>query len=360
MKILLINFLDKRYGSTYRARQIFRCLKEINADVKYIESNSSIEGAVSIPQADNGFGYLVAMAIRSFYCLFLSYDVIYIQKFILPAVPCIAIAKFRRKKVYVDWDDLDSDFQRTQFRKNITKGIEAAYPKKASLITVHNEYLKKHAQNAGAKDVRLLNQIVDTVSFDPDKYDSAETKIQLNLKNKVVAGFLCTLTHGGAADLDIIAEAMNEAVRKYPQLFFLIIGGGPLETSFKESFEGRGLRNYRITGLLKQEDVPKYVSACDFCMVYMRDNPGNKMRMSFKTLEYLAMNKTVVGNFTGETLDKLGPYCIHTGLRAEDFVKVIGKVIDTGNFLAPHQARKYILENHSIETMKTQLKEIFG
>ncbi|MBU0952171.1 MAG: glycosyltransferase [Elusimicrobia bacterium] len=360
MKILLINFLDKRYGSTYRARHIFKCLKELGHSVKYIESNSpgGNDGATSVYQADSNTGYIYATLVRSFYCLFSKYDVLYLQKFILPAVPCIIIGKLRNKKVIVDWDDLDSDFQRTAFRKNLTTKIEFNYPKKVDSITVHNEYLKKFALSMGAANVFSVNQIVNTEIFDPSKYIQEEEKGKLGLKGKILAGFLCTLTHGGAGDLDLVAEAVKMARKRYSDLFFLVIGGGPLENEFAKAFDEAGLKNYLITGLVLQDDVPKHLAACDFCLIYMRETAGNKMRMSFKVLEYLSMNKKVVGHVVGETKDKLEKYIVVSGAKAQDFSDKICSVIEKKEYLSNNNSRDYIIQNHSIEIMKKQLSEV--
>jgi len=118
MNILFINVMEERHGSTYRARRLASLLAAKHT-VCYLESNcndkkevfpSDINNGnrvISIPQKGSAAGFILASLKRCLFCLREDFDLIFLQKAWPLTLPCLVIAKLRRKKVVIDCDDLD-------------------------------------------------------------------------------------------------------------------------------------------------------------------------------------------------------------------------------------------------------------
>lgn len=357
MKILLINPLDERSGLKVRARGFYTILKALNYDVSYIESNYQGDDPliISIPQKDTLIGYFIACLRRLWLCLWMSYDLLWVHKFLPVNIPCIIAGKIRGKKVLVDWDDLDYTYQPTWFRKTLTKWAEYRMPKYVDWITTHNQGIKDYAEKIGAKKVAIIPQGIDTSVFNPDMYDRNELRVDLGLKGKKVICCLCTLDWGGARDLDTIFLAVSQAIKKREDIMFLIIGGGVLAERFRRMAVNLKITQVLFTGLISQDEVAQHLAASDLALIYMSDDVGNRMRFSLKLLEYLSMRKTVVGHLVGPSKDYFGEYCVLTNYDIDDFSEKIVEVLNT----APQvkDARSYIVENYDWDIVKKSIKE---
>ena len=211
MKILFVNPLDDRSGTKVRTRGFCTALRSLGHDVSYMESNYHGDDphTISIPQADSLPGFCVASLRRFRYCLFMPYDLLFIYKCLPVNIPCIIAGKLRRKKVVVDWDDLDSAFQPTAFRKAITRWTERWMPRFADVVTTHNQRIKEQAGKVGARKVIIVPQVIDTDLFNPAKYDRDEIRTRLGLQDKKVISYMCSLDWGGSRDLDKILAAVQ-------------------------------------------------------------------------------------------------------------------------------------------------------
>jgi glycosyltransferase involved in cell wall biosynthesis len=261
------------------------------------------------------------------------------------------IGKLRGKKIILDWDDLDSAFQTTKFRKRLTKISERFLPRYIDIITTHNKYLYSYAKKMGTTKVIILPQRIDTKLFDPANYDSSSIKEELGLSGKKVLGFLGTLTSGGARDLDVILEAFQKVIAVKKNVHLLIIGGGPLHTKFKAII--KNLNNVTITGFIPHNLIPRYVAVVDIGLVYQRKDLGNIMRMPFKLLEYLAMRKPVVGHLVGASYDQFKEVCY---LCKEDGFE--DDIIKHMEHIVPNKARDYIVNKFDARMGQKELMEL--
>jgi glycosyltransferase involved in cell wall biosynthesis len=237
-------------------------------------------------------------------------------------------AKLRGKKVVLDFDDLDSRWQSTAVRRGLTALCERWIPRCADLVTTHNRYLREHIEETTGVAAALVPQGVDVRLFDATRYDRSAEKERVGLAGKAVCCFLGSFTAGSARDLDVILRAVQLASRRRRDLVLLIIGGGgPLEERYRRLIGELGI-DVRITGRFPQSEIPKYLAATDLGLVYMADDPGNRMRMSLKVLEYLAMELTVVGHLVGATKDTFAPYCFACGPSEGSMASRIEEVLD--------------------------------
>ncbi|MFC1709283.1 radical SAM protein [Candidatus Omnitrophota bacterium] len=358
MKILFINPLDKRYGSTYRSRNIVKALTGLGHEVKYVESNldeSLFNGDISIIQKDNLWGYFIATCKRLHLVLKTNFDILYIQKFIPLSAPCLIIGKLKGKKCIVDWDDLDFCFQKNIIRKAIVFLSEHFFPYFSDLITTHSQRLQVYAHKRWIHRVEIVNQIVDLDKVNIGDSEKDELRLKIGAAGKKVLCFLGTLTSGGARDLDVIIKTVGAVAKDRSDVFFLIIGGGPLEGNFSRMLAQHGLADSsHITGLIPHQEVKKFLSISGLGSVFMRDDLGNRMRVSFKVLEYLSAGIPVIGKLVGETHDRLAQFCHNVDLEHSDSVNQIIKLLDETKAISFVSTKEY-----SLERAKRALSDLF-
>lgn len=357
MKILYINSLDKRYGSTYRSRSIAKALAGLGHDLTYVESNLDEEispKSISVKQQDSLLGYFKATCKRARLALRKHYDVLFIQKFIPLTIPCLFIGKFRGKKCIVDWDDLDFCYQTNIVKKMLVFLCEHIFPYFADCITTHSNRLKKYAYAMGLKNVHLVNQIVDFGFSKMSDAGKKQLRLQIGAADRKILCFLGTLTLGGAADLDIIIEAVSRIVSDRNDIFFLIIGGGPLEQRIVDLLNQSKIRAISyITGLIPRQEVQRFLSISGVGLIYMRDNLGNRMRVSFKVLEYLSTGIPVVGYLIGESHDRFSDFCYASSYEGKEFSETITRLFD-----GSAAKKQFDFDAYSLHAMENSLQDI--
>jgi len=356
--ILLINSLDKRYGSTYRARNIFAALTSMGRGCTYVESNYDLNtaGVVSISQKDTIPSYIAASIKRAILVLRENYSLAMIQKITPLTFFAIAAVLMKGRPLVVDWDDLDAEFQSSRIRKYLVRALEVLVPRHIDVITTHSKTIADYAAGKGARRVSYLPQVIDTELFNPYRFDRIREKRCLGLEAKTVLGYTGTLTEGGMRDIDIILDFFKERCSS-DRYCLLIAGGGPLKNRLEAMIrEKYGIKNYVITGTLAQNEMPRYISAMDACFVYMRENIGNEARVSLKLLEYLAMERIVFGKVVGQTNDILGKYVYDFSEFKPDGLK---HSMETRH-LYLEEARKTVEEKYSMESLKASLGELLS
>lgn len=343
-KILFINVLQSRHGSTYRSRNFSNLLSRNNC-VYYVEPNYQNNGALVIRQKDTSVGLLSSVWKYFSLALKMDFDILYLQKPWLITFPSLAVAKLRGKKIVIDFDDLDSHWQRNWFNKKMTALGERVMPRYADILTTHNLYLQRHLQSLHKKRIFFVPQGVDTNLFDPSRFDPAHERKRLHLTDKKVYCFLGSFTIGSSKDLHYILKAYSQISRGIRNCFFIIIGGGgPLEGYYRNLIKELHLTDVLITGRLEQSEVPKYLSLADYGLIYMEDNNENRMRFSLKVMEYLSMKLPVIGHLVGETRDVFGKYCHLCDPGIDSFAEKIIHV--TENNLRKADARKFLVGNY--------------
>jgi glycosyltransferase involved in cell wall biosynthesis len=355
MKILFINVLQSRHGSTYRSRNLSYLLSK-NNHVYYVEPNYQNNGKIIISQKDTTVGLFLSALKYFFLALRMDFDILYLQKPWLITLPSLAVAKLRGKKIVIDFDDLDSKWQRNLFMKKITALGERIMPKYADVLTTHNTYLLELLQSLYKKDIFLVPQGVDTTLFNPSRFDRVQERKKLNLTEKKVFCFLGSFTIGSAKDLHYILKAYSYVSRILHDCFFIIIGGGgPLEGYYRNLIRELDIKDIMITGRLEQREVARYLSMVDYGLIYMEDNDENRMRFSFKVMEYLAMNVTVIGHLVGSTRDVFGEYCYLCEPGIDSFAQKIIHVIE--NNLKKENAREFLIKNYDWSVVQRYLSQ---
>jgi glycosyltransferase involved in cell wall biosynthesis len=286
----------------------------------------------------------------------MDFDILYLQKpWLITFLPLIA-AKLRGKKIVLDFDDLDSRWQRTWFNKKMTALGERIMPKYADILTTHNIYLQQHLESSYKKKIFFVPQGIDTTLFDPSRFNSVQERERLKLTDKKVFCFLGSFTIGSSKDFHYILKAYSQVSHRLGNCFFIVIGGdGPLESYYRNLIEQLNIKDILITGRLQQSDVARYLSAADYGLVYMEDTAENRMRFSFKVMEYLSMKLPVIGHLVGATRDVFGKYCFLCDPDVDSFAR---KIIDvTEKNLKGTNAREFLVGNYDWNVVERYLNQ---
>ncbi|MFH1018360.1 MAG: glycosyltransferase [Pseudomonadota bacterium] len=309
-RVLFVNSLDERYGSTYRLRALRKSLANLPGVTTVIsEANASAVRKLFV-------------ALRA---AFGRYDILVTQKFNPITVAALIVAGLRRRARIVDWDDLEEGWQRGRFRRCAARACERLGPRLADLVTTHSPAIGERLKRRGAHYLHVP-QGFDADLFRPDAAVRAATRRDLGFSDEDrIVGHLCTLTRGGAAHLETIVRTW--AKLEEPSIRFLLVGGGPLDGWADRLLAAYGISKRVVrTGLVPHEKIPGLLQSMDVGVIYMSDSEADQARVSFKVLEYLALNIPVVGRVSGETRRLFGTWIDHC--ERENFADTIRAVLE--------------------------------
>jgi MoaA/NifB/PqqE/SkfB family radical SAM enzyme len=306
-KLLQINIFDENYAAYIRSRRIRKFFAKTGWQVTYSEANylGKDKSVLNISQTDNALGFLLATLKRCYYVLTLDYDRLFLHQLIPLTVPLMMLARLRGKKVAFDWDDLASGVQVNSNRAWLCRLCETPLIiRLADSLTTHNSWLLKLARQAGVKKAYYLPQGVDTRLFDRKKYlkDRPLLMKKLGLTGKKILVYAALFNTGGGRDFSQVLKMFKQWSSKQKNLVLLVLGDGRLRPRQK-------IKNVMFLGKVPHPQVPAYLSLASAGLIYMKDNPGNRAKMSFKTLEYLALPIPVLGRLVGETKKAVGRFC---------------------------------------------------
>lgn len=147
-------------------------------------------------------------------------------------------------------------------RKRIILALE-----KATKIFSVADSLKRHVITLGAEKnkIKVIGNGVDTNKFHPLNKDSARKKLQLPTRAKII------ISVGGLVDrkgFHRVIEVLPELVKFYPDLIYLIVGGGNPEGNNKKQLEQQIAtlnveKHVRFLGALPSEQLKIPLSAAD-------------------------------------------------------------------------------------------------
>jgi len=180
--------------------------------------------------------------------------------------------------------------------------IELMNVNAADLVVVVSRAMRDELLNRGVAPDGIL---VNPNGVDSDRYcpaiDGGAVAARYSLTGKTVIGFIATFQpwHGA----EVLAEACVRLLLKRSACRYsvrvLMIGTGPRLPAVKEMVARAGLDDYvKFTGLVPQEDGPRYLAACDILASPHVSNPDGSpfFGSPTKLFEYMAMGKAIVAS----------------------------------------------------------------
>ena len=174
----------------------------------------------------------------------------------------------------------------------------------ADVVTTVSRPMEKYAKRAGAKDVNLIANGVDTNIFKETAPDPV-LKEELCLGDNVI-GFVGTIERW--FDLDMIMKGFARVKERNPDAQLMLVGGG-IKTDYLGDLMtlARDLKVYDsviATGIVPYYSVPEYISLMNVCVIPPLKKGLFMARIAQpnKLFQYAACGKPILSYSLGEVL----------------------------------------------------------
>ncbi len=164
------------------------------------------------------------------------------------------------------------------------------------IITVSNA-TKDYVLSLGAKPkkIKVIYNGVDLERFKPlaGKREEMRKKLGIPKNSKVVITVRRLVFKNG---IDTLIECANIAVKKNPNIIFLVVGKGPDQVSIQMRAQQIGIENnFKLAGFVRDEDLPFYYNTADFFVLPSKSGEG----LPLVALEAMACGLPVIATDVG-------------------------------------------------------------
>lgn len=250
------------------------------------------------------------------------------------------------------------NFYHKIFLAPLMEKVERYNLRQAKLIVVVSQVLKNDLvkQGVAAEKILVNPNGVDVEKFHPHCGGEGIRK-KYALTGKTVVGFIGTFGqwHGVCELAQAIVAFFREAPQYRETTRFLLIGDGVLREELQKILQDGGAEDEVIlTGLIPQEEAPKYLDACDIFVSPHIPNPdGTKFFGSpTKLFEYMAMGRGIVASDLeqiGDMLEHDKTACLVEPGNVTDLAKGIKALVDDEELRERlgKNARKKVIANYT-------------
>jgi len=238
------------------------------------------------------------------------------------------------------------------------------YEKSDLIVTVTDSFNEELVSTRGLnpEKIRVIENAVDTDFFqpsvpEPDLTDSPE------LRNRFIVSYIGTIgyTHG----VEVVLRASKEAARRFPDLVFLLIGGGSEKVRLQKISQEENLANIIFMEQQPREAIPGYINLSDVSLVLSSKEPFFQKTIFAKVFEPMACAKPIILGATGETRN-LVVQKAHAGIcfdpeSAEGLIDCIARLYDNADLRNSfgQKGRDYVTREYTRLLKATQYADIF-
>lgn len=234
-------------------------------------------------------------------------DILHAHSPVLNALPAIRIGKRYHIPVVYEvrafWEDAAVDHGTTtegSLRYRLTRMLETYALKRADAVTTICEGLRQDivARGIASDKVTVIPNAVDIDSFHTGGEADAQLKTRLGLNAARVLGFVGSFY--AYEGLELLLQSLPEILSRAPDVFVLLVGGGPEETRLRQQAQHLGIAHRVIfTGRVPHQSVQDYYNLIDI-LIY----PRLSMRLTelvtpLKPLEAMAQGKLLIASDVG-------------------------------------------------------------
>ncbi|RRS31267.1 MAG: WalR protein [Epsilonproteobacteria bacterium (ex Lamellibrachia satsuma)] len=199
---------------------------------------------------------------------------------------------------------------------------------------------------------------IDDTLFDPSKYNKAEEREKLGIKeNEIAIGILAVLR--GFKRHDIFLEMAKKLTLKYPEATFLIAGTGPGETRIRKMIEDMKLTE-RVRMIGHTDEPARFLSALDIFTLTSDSSEG----VPQSVMQALMMQLPVIATNVGSTKDLLNNdnFILIEPKNVDILVEQMEKLIQDKELRSNYsqKARAYIVNNFSRKVMAKNIQHIYN
>lgn len=189
----------------------------------------------------------------------------------------------------------DSSFDKIERLNDLAIGKETL--KDADRIITVSDATKQYVLSLGAKPekIKVLHNGVDLVHFRPMPEKRLEIRKRLRIPlNSTVALTVRRLVYKNG--IDTLIECAAVAVKKNPNIVFLVVGKGPDQSSVQARIRQLGIEeNFRLAGFVSDADLPSYYNAADLFVLPSKSGEG----LPLVALEAMACGLPVIATKVG-------------------------------------------------------------
>jgi glycosyltransferase involved in cell wall biosynthesis len=201
------------------------------------------------------------------------------------------------------------------------------YRRAASVVTVTLAF-KRILSERGIDPAKIdvVTNGVDLSRFSPRPKDAA-LEAELGLADTFVAGYIGT--HGMAHGLSTLLEAAEKLKDASPgsHLRFLMLGDGAKKADLVDEAAKRGLDNVTFLDSVPRDQVSRYWSLLDACIIHLKNEPLFESVIPSKLFEAMAMGVPVLHGVSGESAELVSIEDIGLTFEPEDAAELCGCLI---------------------------------
>jgi len=319
LKILFIGFVDlaRPGGATTHVVELIAGLRGLGHEITLVANSSKpvdgLEGFHSIGSyldGKNQGSILIGLClslIRGLATVLAAsryVDLIYVRDYLGGIVAWPSVRIFQKPVVYeingIAVDERraygDSAFNHLYSRFiDLAEGVTVRLAQHFVAVTNQlKEYLVSNYR-LDPQFVAVINNGVNTDIFKPlaeEGLVSLRRELKLNNTYKTVV-FTGTLSVWQG--LDTLLEAVANVIEVFPQVYFLVVGDGPLINKLKYKSDQLGIAgNVVFTGWIQREYMPQYINLADICVVLKK--PMASGYSPVKVYEYMACGKPILAS----------------------------------------------------------------
>ena len=158
------------------------------------------------------------------------------------------------------------------------------------------DHLRKH-RGLSPERISVVVNGVETDKFTPEAVDP-NFREQLGVDGKFVVGYIGTV--GMAHGLETLVQAAATLRVTNPEVVFLVVGEGAEKRRIEKLAREQSLKNIVFVDQQPRERIPRFINACDACLVMLRKTEVFKTVIPSKMLEFMACGRPILVAVDGQ------------------------------------------------------------
>jgi glycogen(starch) synthase len=232
---------------------------------------------------------------------------IHVHSPVLNALPSLWVARRQRLPLVYEmrasWEDAAVDHGTTlegSLRYRVSRALETFALGQADQITTICEGLRNDIVVRGISEdrVTVIPNAVDSGLFSLEREVDPALRRSLGLDGAMVIGFIGSFY--GYEGLNLLVEATQQLLPRYPHLRVLLVGGGPQDSSLKAKVAAAGLQNRVIfSGRVAHAQIQRYYALMDVLAYPRLPTRLTELVTPLKPLEAMAQGRMLVASDVG-------------------------------------------------------------
>lgn len=273
--------------------------------------------------------------------------------------PNIGLKLAKKNGIPFIYYSIDENFRLVpqKYFRWVAKYIESQNIKYADRALSINEGLREYAIQMGATEEKTA---VIRAGVDLERFVS-DGREEVRKKYGIVDGDIVLFFMGWLYDFSGLKEVALELARcENNHIKLLVVGKGNLWDALQEIRKKCGLEQKLImVDWIPYEDVPKYLSAADICILPAYNNDIMRNIVPIKMYEYMASGKPVVATLLPGIVKEFGD---NNGVlyveRPEDTLSNVVQLMENGYIMTEGKKAKHFVEKNSWHDITNEFEKI--